>query len=192
MSKPKRTVIKEVSFNTHPITSIKIGDPDYFREPDAVENELVFKADNISFTTEDIPINPAERNKPSPTRATIQIQEVRFEKEALTNIEVIVAIFNGSEGLLEKDAAFKNKFFPDKIEKHIWLGCDSASFEIETNLGYDRFNTGADGPYGFIYQYKDALIVEYGLPGDLFTFDEVVQRTNRLFNEPAIEQGESL
>ena len=96
MSKPKRTVIKEVSFNTHPITSIKIGDPDYFREPDAIENELVFKADNISFTTEDIPINHAERNKPSPTRATIQIQEVKFEEEVLTNIEVIVDIFNGA------------------------------------------------------------------------------------------------
>lgn len=64
------------------------------------------------------------------------------------------------------------------------LGCDTASFIIETNYGYEEFHTGADGYYGHADKFKTpyGILITLELDGDMFSYEDVINRMKYLFD----------
>lgn len=87
----------------------------------------------------------------------------------------------------EKDLeVFLNgQYYPKAVKAEFELGCDTASFEMETKYGYDYFRTGGDGYYGRLTQNNQyyGMILHLHFDTDMFDYDEVRKRMLALFPE---------
>lgn len=163
-------IIKEEIIDIKGTTKLVVGDPLYFSRidegiADGAEKDLVFDGN----------ISAAPLGK-------LKIQQVHVKTENLEYDTIEVVVYQaGSPKFL--DVYLEDKHYPSQIKKEIDLGCDSAQFYIETKFGSDNFHTGADGYYGFMYQYKQYYGMKLCLSfdADLFEFEEVKERMLKLF-----------
>ena len=162
-------------------TRLIIGDPMYFEAigngMDKREKECTFIRKRMSKKVETTIVVREEEDS----------CEVGGKKHNYTSI--IVNIIGTPDNLLQetKDRFIEiftnNQYHPKLLKKDGQLGCDTASFVIETNLGIEEFHTGADGCYGHYLIYKDNLTykIELSLNTNLFDFDQVVKTMKYLF-----------
>lgn len=141
-----------------PPKSLKIGDPWYF-ERGTGEN-LVCDWKKLSYQNN--------------VKAEIEVFEDTVDDLMTYNIvrvhvmpEQYLEEVHKSEGLL---------FFPTLALENKDLGCDTACFEIETDKGYAKIDTGADGYYGIAikYKFKFGFQIEVGFDAFMADYEDVV------------------
>lgn len=165
-------LLREIEFPVKGTTKLRIGDPMYFEMIEAgkdVKNlkRLIFDG-NISAAS----------------LGFVQIRQWKIEEGILSWEEITVDVYQGSRDDII-NVYRSEKFWPSQVKKEIELGCDSASFEVETKFGDDNFSTGADGCYGEIKVMKQyyGMILRLYFDRDLFSFDEIVARIKTLWPE---------
>lgn len=171
-------------FNVKTPIKLIIGDPMYL---EAIENKTDRGCEKeITFIRKQMPAN---------VETTIIVKEVEdicnFDGKEIAfsvinvNIIGISNRYNEDSKARILDAFINGQYYPSLLKKQGELGCDTACFVMETNLGYEEFHTGADGYYGCYMLYKDSLAynIELSLSTDMFDFDNVVKTMKYLFKE---------
>ena len=166
------TVIREKIIPVKGTTKLRIGDPYYF---EAIRNKTTRGCEAKLVFNGSISAAPLGKLK----IALVHIKEADIEFD---QIEVTVV-----QGLKEEmlNVYLDNKYYKDTKVKDIELGCDTACFELETKFSYDKFDTGADGFYGYFSKYKQyyGSTLTLSFDTDLFTFEELEKRMLKLFPE---------
>ena len=130
-------------------------------------------------------------NISSASLGIMKIQETITEGyEDWPDIEVMVMQASSSRIL---NTYLNGRHYPKAIKKDNELGCDTAKFLIETKYGSDLFNTGGDGYYGHITQYKQyyGMNLYLSFDGTLFDFEEIKDRMLALFKKRKVNNGEA-
>lgn len=118
----------------------------------------------------------------------IKIDEIHSEEEfngSMLDIDTIRVTIAGASSEDKVDVYLDGRWYGEKsVKVNHTLGCDTASFIIETPYGYDKFDTGADGYYGQAYKFKEyfGFMVILDLDADLFSFDEIENKMKYLFD----------
>ncbi len=164
----RRTVLEEIMIPVVGSTKLWIGDQWYKGDKD--EKSLIFSG-NIS----------------SAPFGLMQIQKVKIEFDEYGGGEYedfIVTVYQASN--IEKIKTYKSgKFYTGTVKKEMALGCDTACFDIITKHSSDHFDTGGDGNFGYITQFKQyfGMILTLSFDCGLYSFDEIKERMLCLFKE---------
>lgn len=166
-----KTTMLKMKFNK-PFTKITIGDEMYLDEIEkgtdtGCEKELVFdeKFRGIKF-------------------GKIKIEEIQWSEGKYDGIIYKVTIAAAPEEKIV-DTYINDKWYGEKTKNISHeLGCDTASFIIETNYGYEEFRTGADGYYGYADKFKTpyGVLITLELFEDRFYYEDVINRMKYLFD----------
>ena len=165
-------LLKEAKFPIKGTTRLHIGDPDYFEE---IKNGTDNK--NLKKVTFDGNISAAPKG-------IMHIRLWEVKDNSLSWNTLTVDVYQGNK--LDIAGTYcKGSYYPKGVKTDCELGCDSASFEIETKFGYDKFYTGASGYYGELKAMKQyyGMILHLDFDDDLYDFDEIVQRMKALWPE---------
>lgn len=176
--------MRKEQFKVKAPTKLIIGDPMYL---EAIENKTdKGREKGITFI---------RKKMPKEIETTIIIKEIdgsyEIDNDEFSFILIIVKIIGISNKYSTEsknkllDVFAEEKYHPNLVKTQGDLGCDTASFVMETDLGYEKFHTGADGYYGCYMTYKDNLAynIELSFDIELFDFDEVVKTMKCLFKE---------
>ena len=163
----KEKIIREELIPIKGTTKLWIGDPWYVGMKN--EKDIVFNS-NIS----------------SAPFGILRLRELEVEYGDLegTYTDYVVDIWQSSNS--ERLRVYLDgKYYNNTLKKEMELGCDTASFDLKTKYGSDHFETGADGYYGYIKQYKQyyGMHLELSFCGDMFEYDELKDRLLKLFPE---------
>lgn len=166
------TILHEEILDVKGTTKLTIGDPMYL---DAIANNTCTGDEKHLVFDGNISAAPMGKMK---------LQKIHGKENGIEYDMINVTVFQAARPPI-MNTYLKDMHYPDAIKKDIDLGCDTASFTIETKYGYDEFHTGADGFYGHIYQYKQyyGMKLELSFDEDLFDFDEIKRRMLALFPE---------
>lgn len=169
------TVKREEIINVKGTTKLLIGDPLYL---DAIDNGTDDGAEKELIFNGQITAAPLGRMRIRETHT--DSDDEKYGHLEWDEIEVEV-VQGAHEQML--DTYLDGKWYDGKLVSDTTLGCDTASFDIETKYGFDHFNTGADGYYGQMLKYKKNFGMDLTLilSADLFGFDEVKERMLALF-----------
>lgn len=177
VEKNKKTVNRK-KFSIKPFKKIVIGDPSYFDELDNGSENKYLKDITCNFNTTCCNVGSVI--------ITENTSDLYFGNDAkpIKSCEVLVDFYLASSEK-QLDIYENGKWFgKETLKKEYELGCDTACFEMTIDNEYDEFRTGSDGYYGNVKQLKQnyGLIGHLYFDGDMFTFDEIVNRMNKLFH----------
>lgn len=163
-------IVKEEIIDIKGTTKLIVGDSMYLdrianNTDDGAEKELVFNGN----------ISAAPLGK-------LRIRQLHIIEEGFEFDTIEVNVFQADK-LSLLNVYLSDMYYPDTVKRDVELGCDTASFVIETKFGYDEFHTGADGYYGHMSQYKQhyGMRLDLSFDTDLFDFDDVKERMLALF-----------
>lgn len=165
------TIKEKKVFSIKPFSHIRIGDAMYF---EMMKN---------GSTNENLKNITCDLELPKFKYGTVSVQLVHVVEDGFSFDEILIGIYL-TNTMEQMDVYLDGKWYGEtSLEKEYNLGCDTASFEIETDKSYDEFHTGADGGYGNVKVLKPeyGFICNLELDGDLFDFNEVVTRMQSLF-----------
>lgn len=142
---------KRIEIN--PPKRLIIGDPMYLER--GIAEELTCQWKRLSFQKD--------------IKAEIEVFEDTFDTFKMNVLRLYVL----PEQLLDNIHSDEEKnnegivYFPKLVSgKVIELGCDTASFIVETDNNYVQIDTGADGYYGVAVKYKNKLGIQVELSFD--------------------------
>lgn len=153
-------LIKRIEIN--PPKRLIIGDPMYLEK--GIAEELTCQWKRLSFQKD--------------IKAEIEVFEDTFfrggKHETYDTFKMnVLRLYVLPEQLLDNIHSDEEKnneglvYFPKLISgKVIELGCDTASFIVETDNNYVQIDTGADGYYGVAVKYKNKLGIQVELSFD--------------------------
>lgn len=171
-------IIREETIPIIGTTKLVIGDPLYL---DAISNNKAVGSMKDLVFSGNIIASPLGVLRIRETENTYKINEDGKEKSFKS---IDVEVYQGAEEDMLK-TYLDGKYYTDAAKKPKELGCDTASYTIQTKYSYDEIHTGADGQYGYIIPMKThfGMILKLYFATDIFTFDEVKKRMLALFPE---------
>lgn len=200
-------ITREERFTIDRVTHLKIGDPDYFdaieqKRTTGGEKDLVYNKPVHSYKCEmdilevqhELKLNdkvlPFKTIEVSVYCAGLCMPELK-EKERKSFMQ---QLDNGSMDTRQiDDIADKHiqtmrggKYYKaDGKPVYHQLGCDCAAFEMTVNKkNYDMMQTGSDGYYGTVTDYRSDAGIRLSLSfdEDILTFDEIKKQMNYFFH----------
>ena len=166
MAEPKVTVTEEIKHNVKGTTSLHVFDAGFEQSGTTLEFH-----GNISS---------------APCGRLVIRKEHIVDNDDAYNLkyDIFHAIITQAHDDEKLDVYDKGRYFNDTIKKEYPdLNCETAGFEIFTKFNSDHFDTGADGMYGSLVQYKQyyGMRLDLYFDDDFYTMDEVEKRLLNLW-----------
>ena len=173
-------ILQSHEFKGNGISTITIGDPMYL---EAIINNTASKGmKNLVFShkvSKSMELNIKIQDSYDFMGETVDFTAVHANiyglRHALPNVTKDRILETFKEG----------KYTPARTKEEKELGCDTARFIIDTNVGFEQFDTGGDGTYGHMIWYKDndAFWLHLEFDGELFTMEDIVKSMEELFGK---------
>lgn len=179
-----QTIIREEIFDVKGTTTMIVGDHALIAK--LKDNTLTKPEKALVFNGN---ISSAELGK----MRIRQVKETLGDGLDWETIEVDVVQSAYKDSL---DIYLDDKYYTKQVKQHVDLDCESEKFDIYTKFSFTKdsksgkkylvpisFDTGANGIFGYMAQYKQyhGMHLSFGLDTSVASFDEVKEKMLKLF-----------